>query len=173
MNDPQQIRRALGEIRRALDSHPREALIEVLALVFKEYVVEGREALASGGQVLDARSDLEGMSFAELIVWLQTHVDLPELALFEVAGADVSVRADGRTVRLRAAPQAAAAAAAPPGAAPAARPPASTAVPMQTTPAAPAAPGAPAAGQDTPAAPGAKEESTAETGTRISLLEVG
>lgn len=169
MNDPQQIRRALGDIKKALDTYPREALAEILAIVFKEYVVEGSQPLASGGQVLDARSDLDGLSFAELIVWLQTHLDLPELALFEVAGADVSVRADGRTVRVRAtvpAPAPAPVLAAAPAAvaAPVApRPPASTAVPAQVAPAAPVS---------GPVTPAKEEPSTAETGTRFSLLEV-
>ena len=170
MNDPQQIRRALTEIRRSLDSFPREGLAEILALVFKEYVVEGSQPLASGGQVIDARSDLEGMSFPELVVWLQTHLDLPELALFEVAGADVSVRADGKLSRLIARPAPPVAVtpqlvAMPLPATP--RPVASTSIPAQPVVAAPATP---------PAAPApkepAKEEPTGETGTRFSLLEV-
>ncbi len=168
MNDPQQIRRALGDIRRALESYPREGLAEILALLFKEYVIEGGQPIASAGQVLDARSDLEGLTFAELIVWLQTHLDLPELALFEVSGADVSVRVDGRTARLRAAPT------------PVVAPPA-PATPQAVTPpivrAAPIAPSAAPAPPVTAAAPapaaGAKEEpAPAETGTRFSLLEV-
>ena len=171
MNDPQQIRRALTEIRRALDAYPREGLAEILALVFKEYVVEGHQPLASGGHVLDARSDLEGLSFSELVVWLQTHLDLPELALFEVSGAEVSVRADGKLARLVARPAPAPVIASAP---PAPRSLASTAVPVQAVPLAPAAPASVATG---PAAPSAqvtpaKEESTAETGTRFSLLEV-
>jgi hypothetical protein len=180
MNDPQQIRRALADIRKALDSYPREALAEVLALVFKEYVVEGGQPIASGGQVLDARSDLEGMGFAELVVWLQTHLDVPELALFEVAGADVSIRAEGRVVRLRApTTQVHAMPASPPSAsaapaAPLPPRPVAGATPPQPAPAAPpaAAPApagaAPASGAVTPA----KEESPAATGTRFSLLEV-
>lgn len=180
MNDPQQIRRALDEIRKALDTYPREGLAEILAIVFKEYVVESTQPIASGAHVLDARSDLEGMSFAELVVWLQTHLDVPELALFEVSGADVSVRVDGRTARLRAgapvpapAPAPAVVASTPPPAPP--RPPASTAVPAQAAPT--AAPPAPPAGgtgavQPAPQASPGKEESPAETGTRFSLLEV-
>jgi hypothetical protein len=170
MNDPQQIRRALGDIRRALDSFSRDALAEVLALVFKEYVLEGQQPMASGANVLDARADIEGMSFPELIVWLQTHVDCPELALFEVSGADVSVRADGRTIRLQAraaAPVAAATAPAPvaPAVTPTPpRPAAATAAPA--TPAPPAQAAAPAA------QPAKEEQSPSDTGTRFSLLEV-
>jgi hypothetical protein len=158
MNDPQQIRRALDEIRKALDAYPREGLAEILALVFKEYVVESTQPIASGGHVLDARSDLEGLSFPELVVWLQTHLDLPELALFEVSGAEVSVRVDGRTARLRAQPAnpnaPAAAPPAPIAATPAPqlpRPPASTTLPAQ--PAAPSPPAAPTPAAPTPAAP--------------------
>jgi hypothetical protein len=178
-NDPQQIRRALDEIRKALDSYPREGLAEILAIVFKEYVVDSAQPMASGAQVLDARTDLEGMSFAELVVWLQTHLDVPELALFEVSGSDVSVRADGRTVRVRA--QAAAPAPPPVAAQPAPQPapappraPASTSIPAQPTAAAPpvnpAAPPSTGAVQQQPEK--TEEKSSAETGTRFSLLEV-
>ena len=173
MTDPQQIRRALGDIRRALDSHPRESLAEILTIVFKEYVVEGGAPIASGGQILDARSDLEGLSFPELIVWLQTHLDLPELALLEVSGAAVSVRVNGQSQRLEVrAPAPVPVAAQPqfantttivrnvmPG--PAAQP-----VAAATAPASPAP--APAA----PAAAAKEEPSASETGTRFSLLEV-
>ena len=180
MNDPQQIRRALDEIRRALDAYPREGLAEILAIVFKEYVVESSQPIASGAQVLDAKTDLEGLSFAELIVWLQTHLDVPELALFEVQSNEVSVRADGRSVRLRAQaaqPQAVAPAPAPVAAQPAApappRPPASTAVPAQPAAAPPPAPPQPApAGATGQVQPAKEEQSSSETGTRFSLLEV-
>lgn len=164
MTDPQQIRRALGDIRRALDSHSRESLAEVLAIVFKEYVVEGGAPIASGGQVLDARSDLEGLTFPEVIVWLQTHLDLPELGLLEVSGATVSVRINGQSQRLEVrAP------------APVAAPPLfanTTTIVRNVQPQQPApqsvavapAPVTPAAAKDEPSA--------SETGTRFSLLEV-
>ncbi len=89
----------LGEIRGALDAHSREQLVEILSYVFKEYVVEGAAPLASGaGAILDARSELEGMTFAQVITWLQAHLDLPELKMFDVAGERVSVRSGGRPV---------------------------------------------------------------------------
>jgi hypothetical protein len=176
MNDPQQIRRALDEIKKALDAYPREGLAEILALVFKEYVVESTQPIASGAHVLDARSDLEGLSFPELVVWLQTHLDLPELGLFEVSGTEVSVRVEGRTARLRAQPAApavpTAAPAAPVAATPAPqppRPPASTTLPAQPAAASPHAEPAAATGA---VAPAKEEPSSSETGTRFSLLEV-
>src|SRR5262245_48081687 len=109
MSDPREIRRMVGEIRGALDSQPREALVEILTYVFKEYVVEGSTPLASGaGAILDARTELEGLSFAQVVTWLQTHLDLAELRLLEVAGERVSVRAGGRLVPIEPTQQAAA-----------------------------------------------------------------
>ncbi len=98
------VKKMVGEIRGALDKYPREQLQEILAYVFKEYVVEGSPASATGAlAMLDARTELEGLSFAELMTWLQLHVDLPELALFEVAGGRVHVRAGGRSIPIEAA----------------------------------------------------------------------
>ncbi len=58
----------VAEIRGALDAYPREQLQEILAWVFKEYVVEGGAAPAQGAlAMLDARTELEGLSFAELV----------------------------------------------------------------------------------------------------------
>ena len=172
MTDPQQIRRALGDIRRALDSHPRESLAEILAIVFKEYVVESSAPIASGGQILDARSDLEGLSFPEVVVWLQTHLDLPELSLLEVSGASVNVRVNGQPVRLEVR-------AAAPVPAPVAAPPqfANTTTIVRNVAAQPAAPviAAPVAVAPVPAtaaAPAKDEPTTSDTGTRFSLLEV-
>ena len=179
MTDPQQIRRALGDIRRALDSHPRESLAEILAIVFKEYVVESSAPIASGGQILDARSDLEGLSFPEVVVWLQTHLDLPELSLLEVSGANVHVRVNGQPVRLevRAAPAPVPVAVPPqfantttivrnvagqPAASVVTGPVAAVAVPVASPVAAPAPPAAPVKDEPTPS----------DTGTRFSLLEV-
>src|SRR5436305_10759259 len=89
----------IAEIRGALDQYPREQLQEILAWVFKEYVVEGGAAPAQSAlAMLDARSELEGLSFAELVTWLQLHLDVPELAALEVQGQKVHVRHGGRTV---------------------------------------------------------------------------
>jgi outer membrane biosynthesis protein TonB len=97
------VKKMVGEIRGALDKYPREQLQEILAYVFKEYVVEGSPASATGAlAMLDARTELEGLSFAELVTWLQLHLDLPELALFDVTGGRVQVRAGGRAIALEA-----------------------------------------------------------------------
>ena len=190
------VKKMVGEIRGALDGYPREQLQEILTYVFKEYVVEGSTPLASGaGAILDARSELDGMSFAQVVTWLQAHLDHPELRLLEVAGERVSVRVGGRPVALEVQaqpdplPPPRASVAPPSESAPAptvnARPmpvtqtpPVATAprpqsaAPTPATPAAPA-PGAPAThappGQTPPAA--AKEEPS-EQSSRFSLLEV-
>ena len=52
----------VAEIRGALDQYPREQLQEILAWVFKEYVVEGGTAPAQSAlAMLDARTELEGL----------------------------------------------------------------------------------------------------------------
>ena len=133
------VKKMVGEIRGALDKYPREQLQEILAYVFKEYVVEGSSASATGAlAMLDARTELEGLSFAELVTWLQLHLELPELALFDVAGGRVQVRAGGRSIPLEAArvveppPPVATVQAAP--SVTAAQPPASTPQPMPPQP---------------------------------------
>src|SRR6185369_9587063 len=95
---PPNIRDLVGDIREALERFPREALIEILTYVFKEYVVEGPAPISSAPPTL--RDDLEGMSFADVIRSLQLRLDLPELALFEVQGERVTVKIGGRPVPL-------------------------------------------------------------------------
>jgi hypothetical protein len=173
----------IGEIRGALDQHPREALVEILAYVFKEYVVEGSAPLASGaGAILDARSELDGMTFAQLVTWLQAHLDVPELRLFEVQGERVSVRSGGQRVAIEAAREPE------PAVAPAPQMPVTPTPPVQTRPAPSVTPAAnnvapqqgnvaPQQGNVAPqqgtAAPQQKDEkTTSETGSRFSLLDI-
>ena len=200
MTDPKNLRRVVGEIREGLERHSREELIEILTYVFKEYVVEGASPLGVGaGALLDARTELSGMGFAELVTWLQHHLDLPELGLLEVAAGRVSVRAGGRAVPIeppRAEPPPSAAAPSPasssgPPASPApSSPTQSSPAPMPITPTPqvataprPAAAPVPAANAPTPAAatpnappasPGSsnKTDEPTESDSRFSRLEV-
>jgi len=175
MTDPRNLRLLVGEIRSALDGYQRQDLVEVLTYVFKEYVVEGASVLPSGsGAALDARTELEGMTFAQVVTWLQRHLDLPELSQFEVEGTRVSLRSGGRAVPVEA-----------PRAEPVAPPPARVVV--AATPAAPApaptvaapqhaasplAPTAPApVAAPAPAAQPAREEPS-DSESRFSRLEV-
>jgi len=82
-----------GSIREALSEYDRDALIDILTYVFKEYVVEGPPPLLINQA--ERLADLEGKSFPELITALQTRLDLPELSLFDVDGEQVNVRVGG------------------------------------------------------------------------------
>jgi hypothetical protein len=188
------LRSLVAEIRGALDTHSKEEVAEILTYIFKEYVVEGPLPLASSAAtVVAARSEIEGLSFAQLISWLQLHHDAPELALFDVQGERVSVRVGGRLAPLEAQaarpeplpPQPTPQPAAPPPpvattTATVARMPAQAARPAQPAAPPPAQPAAaqpaaqPAAAQ--PAQPAAAQPAakTSEEGdsSRFSLLEV-
>jgi hypothetical protein len=183
------LRSLVAEIRGALDTHSKEEVAEILTYVFKEYVVEGPLPLASSAAtVVAARSELEGLSFAKLIEWLQLHHDAPELALFDVQGERVSVRIGGRLTPLEA--QAARPEPLPPQAppqAPAPQPAAPAPAMQAAAPRIPAAPQRPAAqpAAPAPAQPAAqtpaqpqpqqqKQEQKEETAdsSRFSLLEI-
>jgi hypothetical protein len=85
----------VGDIREAVERLPREALVDILVYVFKEYVVEGPAPLS--GAPVEVRDSLEGLSFGEVIRSLQLRLDLPELELFAVEDSGrVLVRAGGR-----------------------------------------------------------------------------
>lgn len=199
MTDPRNLRLLVGEIRSALDGWRREDLAEVLGYVFKEYVVEAGHTTNPGAlATLDAKSELEGLSFAQVVTWLQRHLDLPELQQFEVQGERVNVRAGGRTVPIEtpraeaataslpppttSAPPVAVGAPAPPP--PAAAPPPIAAPSIVSTPsgpvpapqplprptAQPAPTPAPAPAQPAPASSSREEVSDADS--RFSRLEV-
>ena len=87
------LRQIAGNIREALADSDRDTLLDMLTFVFKEYVVEGPPPLLISQA--ERVPDLEGLSFAELIRTLQTRLDLPELNLFQVDGAQVMVRVNG------------------------------------------------------------------------------
>lgn len=97
---PVDLRDLIGDIRTALERHPREALIEILTYVFKEYVVEGPPPLAATPPAL--AEDFTGMSFAQVIEALQLRLDLPELALFQVQGDRVFLQLGGRQIPVEA-----------------------------------------------------------------------
>ena len=87
------LRRIAGDIREALSSYPREALVDILTYVFQAYVVEGAPAVHAPEP--ERLAELEGLGFAELVQALQLRFELPELSLFEVANGRVSVRLGG------------------------------------------------------------------------------
>ena len=95
-------------VKDALADSDRDALLEMLTFLIKEYVVDGPPPMLV--HQTENIADLGRLSFAQLIQTLQTRLDIPELSLFTVDGEQVSVRVGGANHVLtggRAAPQAA------------------------------------------------------------------
>lgn len=80
-------------VRDALGDCDRDTLLDVLTFVMKEYVVDGPPPLLM--HQAETIADLQRLNFAQLVVALQTRLDLPELGLFAVDGEQVSVRIGG------------------------------------------------------------------------------
>jgi hypothetical protein len=87
------LREMASQIREALTSYPPDALVDILTYVFQAYVVEGAPVVHAPQP--ERLQELEGLSFVDLIQTLQLRLDVPELALFEVANGRVSVRLGG------------------------------------------------------------------------------
>ena len=87
------LRQIAENIQEALAGYDRDALLEMLTYVFKEYVVEGAPPVLVSQ--VDGIDGLEGLSFARLIETLQSRLDVPELGQFQVSGDQVLVRVGG------------------------------------------------------------------------------
>src|SRR5688572_11802525 len=87
------LREIATNVRDAFADSDRDTLLEVLTFVVKEYVVEGPPPMLV--HQAETLSDLQGMSFAQLVAALQTRFDHPELAMFVVDGEQVGVRIGG------------------------------------------------------------------------------
>src|SRR5688572_3697640 len=80
-------------VREAFADADKETLLDVLTFVLKEYVVEGPPSMLV--HQAETLSDIQHMSFAQLIAALQTRLDHAELAMFVVDGESVGVRIGG------------------------------------------------------------------------------
>jgi hypothetical protein len=80
-------------VRDAFAHADRETLLDVLAFVVKEYVVDGPPPMLI--HQVETISDLAPLTFAQLVATLQTRFDHAELSLFAVDGENVSVRVGG------------------------------------------------------------------------------
>lgn len=80
-------------VKDALADSDRDALLEMLTFLIKEYVVDGPPPMLV--HQTETIADLGRLSFAQLIQTLQTRLDIPELSLFTVDGEQVSVRVGG------------------------------------------------------------------------------
>jgi hypothetical protein len=87
------IREIASNVRDAFADLEKDALLEILAFVVKEYVVEGPPPMLV--HQAETLADLKSASFAQLITAMQTRFDFPELAMFVVDGEQVSVRVGG------------------------------------------------------------------------------
>src|ERR1043165_4021933 len=80
-------------VREAFADADREALLDILTFVLKEYVVEGPPPMLI--HQAETLAELAGTSFAQLVTALQTRLDHPELAMFVVDGDQVGVGVGG------------------------------------------------------------------------------
>ena len=87
------LREIASNVREAFADADKDTLLDVLTFVLKEYVVEGPPPMLM--HQAETLSDLQGMSFAQLISALQTRFDHPELAMLVVDGEQVGVRIGG------------------------------------------------------------------------------
>jgi hypothetical protein len=87
------LRQIAENIQEALAGYDRDALLEMLTYVFKEYVIEGAPPVLVSQ--VDGIDGLEGLPFARLIETLQSRLDVPELGQFQVSGDQVLVRVGG------------------------------------------------------------------------------
>lgn len=87
------LRDLVSNVKDAFGDADRETLLDILTFVVKEYVVEGPPPMLI--HQAETLSDLQGQSFAQLVIALQTRLDHPELAMFVVDGEHVSVRIGG------------------------------------------------------------------------------
>ena len=87
------LREISTNVREAFADADKETLLDVLTFVLKEYVVEGPPPMLI--HQAETLSDLQNLSFAQLVSALQTRFDHPELAMFVVDGETVGVRIGG------------------------------------------------------------------------------
>ncbi|HVV81476.1 MAG TPA: hypothetical protein VHE35_00305, partial [Kofleriaceae bacterium] len=80
-------------VKDALADCDRDALLDILTFVIKEYVVDGPPPMLM--HQTESVADLANLSFAQLVTTLQTRLEVPELGLFAVDGEQVSVRVGG------------------------------------------------------------------------------
>jgi outer membrane biosynthesis protein TonB len=87
------LRDIASHVKEAFAEMDRDALLDILTFVVKEYVVEGPPPMLV--HQAETLADLQNLSFAQLVTALQTRFDFPELAMFVVDGEQVGVRIGG------------------------------------------------------------------------------
>jgi hypothetical protein len=87
------LRDIASNVREAFADLDKDALLDILTFVVKEYVVEGPPPMLV--HQAETLADLKNATFAQLISALQTRFEFPELAMFVVDGEQVGVRVGG------------------------------------------------------------------------------
>lgn len=87
------LRDIASNVRDAFSAMDRDALLDILTFVVKEYVVEGPPPMLV--HQAETLGDLTPANFGQLISALQTRFDFPELAMFIVEEDRVGVRIGG------------------------------------------------------------------------------
>lgn len=87
------LREIASNVKEAFSEMDRDALLEILTFVIKEYVVEGPPPMLI--HQAETLADLKNISFAQLITSLQTRFDFAELSMFVVDGDQVGIRIGG------------------------------------------------------------------------------
>jgi hypothetical protein len=87
------LRDIASNVREAFADLDKDALLDILTFVVKEYVVEGPPPMLV--HQAETLADLKNATFAQLISAMQTRFDFPELAMFVVDGEQVGVRVGG------------------------------------------------------------------------------
>jgi hypothetical protein len=87
------LRDIASNVRDAFADLDKDALLDILTFVVKEYVVEGPPPMLV--HQAETLADLKNTTFAQLISALQTRFEFPELAMFVVDGEQVGVRVGG------------------------------------------------------------------------------
>ncbi|MBN1945106.1 MAG: hypothetical protein JW797_05485 [Bradymonadales bacterium] len=88
------------EMKRALEVYSKEELIDLLTHLVKTYVVEGTLPLKPEVSSHKGDEKLSGLTFPQLILHLQMHLEHREWAMFSVSGEDVWVASEGQRINL-------------------------------------------------------------------------
>lgn len=165
--DPRQIS---GQLRAALEAYDKAQLADMLAHVFKDYVLEAAPPLRVSGSVDDEVDALASLTFVDLIAQLKARLDLPELDLFRIENGRVLVSTGDGLVPVVAGSAREAEPVAPP--APEAPPAPAPEASGRDEPAASASPGPPPMPKPSADPPDDKPAGDDDASIRFSLLEL-
>jgi hypothetical protein len=92
------------QMKEALEQYSKEELVDLLTHIVKTYVVEGTNPQKSGGTTRSGEEHLATLSFTQVILHLQMHLDHREWSMFTVSGNNVWVSCAGQRLNLTGGP---------------------------------------------------------------------